>query len=230
MFTEKVNIVESIRKDAVCILLTHIENYSIQFQCINIRRKIYMKPINKALAIFFTVALLAGCATIKGNTIVEQREYVLDMKDATLARLYKEAPIAKEQIKNSAGYGVFSNINTNLFLLSSGSGYGIVTDRKGGNPIYMKMRTLGGGIGLGVKDFRAIIIFRKQENMDEFVEKGWEFGGQADAALKSGDKGAAHSAAQSTDMDIITYQLTEAGVALQATLQGTKYWKHKDLN
>ncbi|HJO55413.1 MAG TPA: hypothetical protein QF423_01935 [Candidatus Scalindua sp.] len=43
-------------------------------------------------------------------------------------------------------------------------------------------------------------------------------------------KGAAHSAAQSTDMDIITYQLTEAGAALQATLQGTKYWKHKDLN
>jgi hypothetical protein len=31
-------------------------------------------------------------------------------------------------------------------------------------------------------------------------------------------------------MDIITYQLTESGAALQATLQGTKYWKHKDLN
>ena len=29
-------------------------------------------------------------------------------------------PIAKEQIKNSAGYGVFSNINTHIFFLSSG--------------------------------------------------------------------------------------------------------------
>jgi len=189
-----------------------------------------MKPISKALTIFFTIALLAGCATIKGNSVIEQREYVLDMKDDTLARLYKEIPIAKEQIKKSAGYGVFSNINTNLFLLSSGSGYGIVTDNKGKNPVYMKMRTLGAGIGLGLKDFRAVIIFRNQDDMDEFVEKGWEFGGQADAAFKSGEKGAAHSAAQSTDMDIITYQLTEAGAALQATLQGTKYWKHKDLN
>ncbi len=94
----------------------------------------------------------------------------------------------------------------------------------------MEMRSLGGGIGLGVKDFRAVIIFRKQEDMDKFVEKGWEFAGQADAAFKSGEKGAAYSAAQSVDLDIITYQLTEAGAAIQATLQGTKYWKHKDLN
>jgi hypothetical protein len=30
--------------------------------------------------------------------------------------------------------------------------------------------------------------------------------------------------------DIIIYQLTEAGVALQATIAGTKYWKDKELN
>ncbi len=189
-----------------------------------------MKFVEKAVPILFTIVLLAGCATIKGNSVVEQREYVLDMKGDTLARLYTEFPIAKEQIKKSAGYGVFSNINTNLFLLSSGSGYGVVTDRKGKNPIYMKMRTLGAGIGLGVKDFRAIIIFRNQDDIDKFIEKGWEFAGQADAAFKSGDKGSAYSSAQSSDLDIITYQLTEAGAALHATIQGTKYWKHKDLN
>ena len=189
-----------------------------------------MMPVNKALMILFTIVLLAGCATIKGNTIAEQKEYVFSMKDDTLARLYKEVPIAKQQIENAAGYGVFSNININLFLLSSGSGYGVVTDNKDRNPVFMKMGTLGGGIGLGAKDFRAVIIFRKQEDMDKFVENGWEFSGQADATLKSGDKGATHSAAQSADLDIITYQLTEAGAALQATLQGTKYWKHKDLN
>ncbi len=189
-----------------------------------------MKFTNRRLVILLALVVFAGCATIKGNTIAEQREYVFGMKDDTLARLYKEVPIAKEQIKNAAGYGVFSNINTNLFLLSSGSGYGVVTDNKGKNPIFMKMRTLGAGIGLGVKDFRAVIIFRKQEDMDTFVEKGWEFAGQADAAFKSGEKGSAYSVAQSADLDIITYQLTEAGAAIQATLQGTKYWKHKDLN
>ena len=196
---------------------------------INTRRNI-MKFTNNVLIILLAAVLFAGCATIKGTTVAEQRQYVLDMRDKTLARLYGEHPIAKEQIKKAAGYGVFSNINTNLFLLSTGSGYGVVTDNKGKKPIYMNMRTVGGGLGLGVKDFRAVIIFRKREDMEKFIEKGWEFGGHADAAFKSGDKGGAYSAAQSVDLDIITYQLTESGAALQATLQGTKYWKHKDLN
>lgn len=189
-----------------------------------------MKSINSRLMVILTITLLAGCATIKGNNIVEQKEYVHDMKTETLTRLYNEYPVAKEQIKNSAGYGVFSNINTHIIFLSSGSGYGVVTDNQDRNPVYMKMGTLGGGFGLGLKDFRGVIIFRNREDMDKFVEKGWEFGGQADAAFKSGEKGGAYSAAKSVDMDIITYQLTENGAALQATLQGTKYWKHKDLN
>ena len=189
-----------------------------------------MKFINNTLLILLAIVLLAGCATIKGNTVADQRQYVLDMKDETLARLYEETPVAKEQIKKAAGYGVFSNINTNLFLLSSGSGYGVVTDNENKKPVYMKMRTLGAGLGVGVKDFRAVIIFRNREDLEKFIEKGWEFGGQADAAFKSGEKGDAYSAAQSADLDIITYQLTESGAALQATLQGTKYWKHKDLN
>jgi lipid-binding SYLF domain-containing protein len=189
-----------------------------------------MKSINNVLTILLAAVLFAGCATIKGHNIAEQRQSVLDMRDKTLVRLYDEHPVAKEQIKGAAGYGIFSNINTNIFLLSTGSGYGVVTDNESGKHTYMKMITVGGGLGLGLKDFRAVIIFRKREDMEKFVEKGWEFGGQADAALKSGDKGAAFSAAQTIDFDIITYQLTETGAALQATLQGTKYWKHKDLN
>ncbi len=189
-----------------------------------------MKFTNDILIIFLAIILFAGCATIKGNTIAEQRQYVLDMRDETLARLYEKSPVAKEQIKKAAGYGVFSNINTNIFILSTGSGYGVVTDNKDKKPTYMNMRTVGGGLGIGLKDFRAVIIFREREDMEKFIEKGWEFSGQADAAFKSGDKGDAFSAAKSVDLDIIIYELTESGAALQATFQGTKYWKHKDLN
>jgi lipid-binding SYLF domain-containing protein len=179
---------------------------------------------------FFAVIFLVGCATIQGSSVKEQRAYVLEMRDKALEDLYAKTPIAKTQIKKAAGYGVFSNIGTNLFLLSSGNGFGAVYDAKSKETTYMKMRSLGLGIGLGVKDFRAIIIFRNRDDLLRFVEKGWEFSGQADVAAKSGEKGVAESAAQTSDLDIITYQLTEAGIALQATLQGTKYWKHPDLN
>ena len=67
-----------------------------------------MKISYRRLVILLALVAFVGCATIKGNTIAEQREYVFGMKDYTLARLYKEVPIAKEQIKNAAGYGVSS--------------------------------------------------------------------------------------------------------------------------
>ncbi len=53
---------------------------------------------------------------------------------------------------------------------------------------------------------------------------------QADAGAKSGDKGVETEAAATVVDGVSLYQLTEAGIALQATLQGTKYYKDEDLN
>ena len=55
------------------------------------------------------------------------------------------------------------------------------------------------------------------------------FGAQADAAAKAGDKGAAASGEVAIE-NITIYQLTETGLALQATIKGTKYWKDTELN
>jgi lipid-binding SYLF domain-containing protein len=133
-------------------------------------------------------------------------------------------------ITKAAGYGVFSNVGTYLFLLAGGSGYGVVIHNATGQTTYMKMRSVGIGVGMGVKDFRAVFIFKNKKVLDEFVEKGWEFGGQADAAAKSGDKGGAASGEAYVEDNIVIYRLTEAGVALQATVGGTKFWKYNDLN
>jgi lipid-binding SYLF domain-containing protein len=176
------------------------------------------------------IGYLAGCATPKGITKQEQKSYALQMKDEALAKLYAQKPETKGMIKKAAGYGVFSNIGTYVFFLAGGSGYGLVVDNTTGRKTYMKMRSVGVGLGMGVKDFRAIFIFKNQDVLHEFVEKGWEFGGQADAAAKSGEKGGAASGEAYIDTDIVIYELTEAGVALQATVGGAKFWKDKNLN
>jgi len=173
---------------------------------------------------------LVGCATPKGVTKHDQRDYALNMKEKTLAKLYETKPETKDMIKKAAGYGVFSNIGSYIFLLSTGRGYGVVVNNSTGKKTYMKMMQVGAGLGLGIKDFRLVFIFRNQEALNDFVEKGWEFGGQADAAVKSGEKGGAVGGEVYLESNIIIYQLTESGVALQATVAGTKYWKDKDLN
>jgi lipid-binding SYLF domain-containing protein len=93
----------------------------------------------------------------------------------------------------------------------------------------MKMGEVGIGLGLGIKDFRAIFIFHDHDTMHKFIESGWEFGGHADAAAKASDKGAAVGGEILLD-NITIYQLTESGLALQATIKGTKYWKDDALN
>ena len=47
---------------------------------------------------------------------------------------------------------------------------------------------------------------------------------------KSGDKGGAANVAGDITENMEIYQFVESGIALQATLAGTKYWKDKDLN
>ena len=179
---------------------------------------------------FLAISLiLGGCSTTGGNTPPTKRQAILNMREQVLSDLYKEHPQARAEIASAPGYAVFSNWNVYLFFVSGGSGYGVAKDNRTGKNTYMKMAEAGVGLGLGLKDFRAVFIFNKRSVMEQFVNKGWEFGGQADAAAKASEKGHAVGG-QAVISDITIYQLTESGLALQATVQGTKYWKDDDLN
>ncbi len=187
-----------------------------------------MKRI-KLLSVLVAAFAVSGCATTGGGTPAEKRAAVNEMRQQVLAELYRHAPSARDKIRSAPGYAVFSNANINVILASFGGGYGVVHDNRTGQDTYMNMGEVGLGFGLGVKDFRAVFVFNSRSTMERFIESGWEFGAHADAAAKAGDKGKAASGEVLVG-DITIYQLTESGLALQATVKGTKYWKAKELN
>ena len=182
-------------------------------------------------ALIFMVLLLnlSGCATTGNKSTAEKRQAVLNMKNEVLSDLYKIRPDVKSQVSSAPGYAVFSDVNINVIFASFGGGYGVVKNNKTGNHTFMNMGEVGIGLGLGVKDFRGVFVFHSADTMNRFVEHGWAFGAQADAAAKASDKGAAVGGELTVD-NITIYQLTEAGLALQATIKGTKYWKDSSLN
>jgi lipid-binding SYLF domain-containing protein len=182
----------------------------------------------RLLTLLLTTFMLASPAVADKNA--EKREKIRAMSEEVLARLYKEQPETREMVANAEGYGVFSNVGVNVIFFSAGGGSGLVHDNKSGKDTFMNMGTAGLGIGLGVKDFRAVFVFHSRKTLDNFIEYGWDFSGQADAAAKSGDKGGEGSVAGTVVNGASIYQLTETGLALQATLQGTKYWKSDKLN
>lgn len=185
------------------------------------------------IGLFIATSLVgAGCQSPKGDSVADKRLYTNDMRTEVLEELYAAEPGTREKGQNAAGYGVFTNLASKIFVLATGSGYGVIRDNETGADTYMKMVELGGGIGIGVKKFRAVFIFNDADAMHRFVESGWEFGGDADAAAQSGDSGggvgAAGTSGQLDGLEI--YQMTDTGVALSATAAGTKYYKDDELN
>ncbi|MCO4202734.1 MULTISPECIES: YSC84-related protein [Aeromonas] len=177
------------------------------------------------------VLVLAGCSA-KGDTPSEQRNSILQMRQETLSALYGQKPAIRQEVSRAKGYAVFSNLNNNLFLLSAGSGYGVLRDNRTGRDTYMKMATAGFGVGLGIKQFKALIIFNETAALDRFITSGFDAGAQADLAAKAADDGkvVVSEAANADFQRVKVYQLTEQGLAAQATLQGYKYWPDDDLN
>ncbi len=182
------------------------------------------------LCLIAALFLTAGCGPSAKLPISERQRLVRDMEQETLQRLYKERPTLEDTIRRAAGYGVFANANVNVIFVSAGGGYGSVVNNTTGERTYMKMALGGVGLGLGAKDYRQVLIFHSSYTLDKFVENGWEFGGHADAAAKAGESGGEVSAEGAIGSGIEAYSMTESGLALQATVAGTKYWKDKELN
>ena len=183
-----------------------------------------------AIGGLISIALLSGCISPSGDTPAEKRQAVQNMRAETLAELYQIHPYAESQIDQAVGYGVFSNLGFNLFLLSTASGWGVVRDKTTGTDTYMKMYSAGIGPGLGIKDFRGVMVFTTKAALTSFVEDGWDASAQADAVAKSEEKGDGWAGAVDVAPGIKLYQLTKQGLALQATIQGTKFWKDDELS
>jgi hypothetical protein len=132
----------------------------------------------------------AGLFGPKGDDVKEKQATVRKQRDEMLAELYASNPALKDTLKKAVGYATFNQKDLNLFLLASGNGYGVLVD-KAGKETFMRMASLGGGLGIGVKDIRVIFIFRDEKVMKQFVDQGWQFGAKADASAKHDDVGVA---------------------------------------
>jgi len=109
------------------------------------------------------------------------------MKSEVLTLLFTKKPYTQAQIKSAPGYAVFSNANINLFFVAAGTGYGVVKNMHTGQHTYMNMAEGGVGLGIGVKNYRSVMIFHTSATMKQFINSGWTFDGNVDASTKASD-------------------------------------------
>jgi lipid-binding SYLF domain-containing protein len=161
----------------------------------------------RIVAPFLVATLLAAGLASAGNSPDKKKEKTRKMAAQTLQDLYKLQPTSQAAIQKSAGYAVFNNVGANVLLLSTARGAGIAVNSRTKQETFMKMISAGAGLGMGVKDYRVVFVLGESRQVRRrLLGHGRGYPG------------------------CWVYQITKNGLALQLTLQGTKYYKDDDLN
>jgi lipid-binding SYLF domain-containing protein len=184
----------------------------------------------KMIACVLAVALLSAIGSNAKDDNEAKKEKTRKMAAEALQDLYKVEPAAQATIQKAAGYAVFDNMGVNVLLLSTARGSGLAVNNKTKQETFMKMASAGAGVGMGVKDYVVVFVFENEKAVAQFLDSGWSGSAQGDAAAKAGEKGGAYSGAAEVAPGVWVYQITKNGLALQLTLQGTKYYKDDKLN
>ncbi len=160
----------------------------------------------------------------------QDRQKILAMKNITLADLYKQKPEAKEEIEKAPGYAVFDGSGVYVVLYVGVAGRGVLIDNSNGEATYMTMARAGTGPGVGYQRFRYVIVFKNKTLLHTFKTVGGDIGASGHFTAKGFDKGGSVGAQVSFDPGLSVYQLTEYGLAAEASWGATAYVPDPYLN
>jgi lipid-binding SYLF domain-containing protein len=190
-----------------------------------------MKRISFVAAVIVLVAVcLVSASWVSAESVQEQRDDILQLTENTLAQLYQMVPGAREAVRDSAGYGVFSDQGLKILFFGSGLGKGVVINNATKKATYMVMGQVQAGLGFGISKFRQVFIFQTRDVLDNFVNYGIELGAQMTGAIQGAGQGGSISGAINVAPGVWVFQITEAGLAAELGITGAKYFKDNDLN
>jgi len=184
-----------------------------------------------ACAIVILALGLPACTTVPESeaTKQEKRADVRDMADEALGQWYAQQPSAQQEVKQSVGYAVFSDVGFKVLFMGGSKGKGVAVNNSDKRTYYMEMLELQPGLGLGGEKFRMIFLFSTNEAFNHFVNDGWEAGANAMALAKNSSM--SHGGASSVSIlpGVRMYQLTDEGLVAGVSITGAKFYKDKEL-
>ncbi len=175
---------------------------------------------------------LQGCATTRPtkSEIEAHRDEIREIAHKTVAQIIKEYPEARAMLEKASGYAVFSDFGYKLLFMGSALGKGVAIDNTTKQATFMKVFETQAGVGLGAHKFRVLFIFESRYAFDEFVNSGWEFGGGAEAAIRTSTQGGGGMLGATVSPGVMMYQLSEKGAIVGISITGAKYYKDDELN
>jgi lipid-binding SYLF domain-containing protein len=162
--------------------------------------------------------------------VEKTRQQVRQVSQDALATLGQINPGARQAIARAPGYAVFSSFGVKILVAGGTTGRGVVVNQRSRSETFMKMVQAQAGLGFGVEQDRLIFVFTEEQALRNFIDQGWEFGGQAKLSVMAEGAGDMMSGAASVAPGVYLYQLTQTGLAATITVSGTKFFVDSDLN
>jgi lipid-binding SYLF domain-containing protein len=144
---------------------------------------------------------------------------------AALDQLLKGNASAKELYEKAYGWAAFDNLKLGFFF-SGGGGKGVAVAKKTGKRTYMDMGSAGFGLAFGGKKYEVVFLFQDSKSFENFVNKGWQAQGAANATAGKEQVGGQTGFVNG----MAIYQIGSTGLMANVDLSGSKYFKDKDLN
>ncbi|MBS1172106.1 MAG: hypothetical protein H6R12_936 [Proteobacteria bacterium] len=116
------------------------------------------------------------------------------------------------------------------FLVGGAGGKGLVHNAKTKTDTFMDMAQASAGVQIGIAQSETLIVFKSQKAMEEFIDKGWEFGGGGIAQAGAAGKSVGPAGGENLIADASYFTLTKNGLQAGGAVAGTKFWKDKELN
>ena len=183
-----------------------------------------------ALATLFLVMFAMTTAFAAKDSVIEQRQQIDQLSATALDKLYAKYPHARRVIGECYAYATLSNSGVKVLFIGSSHGRGLAYNNYTGEKVYLHMKELSAGLGLGAKEYNLIFLINTRDAWENFIAGKTRFGASAEASADDGVNGGSVEGAEYVAPGVWVFQMTTKGLALEATLKGTKIYKDKDLN
>jgi len=178
-----------------------------------------------SIAIVLSVMTLSsGCSTTGtlAPDAAAERHSIHAGVDASLSKLYQQAPGSRELVGKAAGVLVFPSVVSAGLIVGASYGQG---ELRSGTHVVGYYSTAAGSVGLlaGAESKSVFVLFMTQESYDKFVaSRGWTAGVDASVTLLSvGADGSIDTRTALSAVDGLV--LNNGGLMANLSIDGTKF-------
>jgi len=176
-------------------------------------------------AIILLGLTVASCgSTYRFMSTDEKRSFLLSLEKRTLSDLVEKSPEVQSEIDTAVGHAVLSIRLAKIPFIGAGDGIGVVTNAGTGERSYLKVGRLDVGGGLGVREYRLVVLFTEEDALKKLASGKLELRAGAEVGAKETEIGTgAGGISGSRKKGYVLYQLADTGISATLTVTMIRY-------